>query len=84
MGLWRHPLRMAYRLLGPRYPRTVLLLQFQLSYVVVLGGVGLLRIYQPMSSTQLWTIAVVALALVAAENIVGLAIAYALPPAPSR
>ena len=59
MGVWkwRHPLRAAYRLLGRRYPRAMLLAQFQLSYLVVLGGVGLLRVYQPMSPGQLWTIA---------------------------
>ena len=80
MGVWkwRHPLRAAYRLLGRRYPRAMLLAQFQLSYLVVLGGVGLLRVYQPMSPGQLWTIAAVAVGLVAVENAFAVAIAFRL------
>jgi adenylate cyclase len=71
-------LRWAYRMLGRRYPRAILFLQFQGSFVVVLGGVGLLRVYQDMSVAQLWTIACVALALVAAENIVALTLVFRL------
>jgi adenylate cyclase len=74
----RHPLVMAYRVLGRRYPRTILFVQFQMGYLIVLGGVGLLRIYQPMSVQQLWTIACVALGLLMAENTVALAIVFKL------
>src|SRR3954454_8718933 len=69
---------MLYGLLGRRYPHVVLFGQFQLSYFVVLGGVGLLRVYQPMSASQLWTITWVALALVAVENLVALGIVFKL------
>src|SRR3954447_6066062 len=75
---WRHPLRAAYRVLGSRYPRVILLLQFQLTYLVVLGGVGLLRVYQPMSPAQLSTITCVALGLVAIENVFAVGIAWHL------
>src|SRR4051794_37816544 len=78
MLAWRHPLRMLYGLLGRRYPHVVLFAQFQLSYFVVLGGVGLLRVYQPMSSEHLWLIAWVALGLVAIENLAAVGIAFKL------
>jgi adenylate cyclase len=71
-------LRWAYQRLGRRYPRTILFLQFQGSFVVVLGGVGLLRVYQDMTVTQLWTIACVALGLVAAENALALTLVFRL------
>jgi adenylate cyclase len=74
----RHPLRWLYRRLGRRYPRFILALQFQGTYLVVLGGLGLLRVYQPMSVADFWIIAGVALALVLVENIIALAVVFTL------
>lgn len=61
-------LRYAYRRLGRRYPLTVVVLQFQLAHLVVLGGLVLLRLYQPMSSESFLVLLVVAELLVALDN----------------
>src|SRR4051794_5015277 len=74
----RHPLRWLYRRLGPRYPRTILAIQFQGTYLVVLGGIGLLRVYQPMSAADFFLILAAALGLVLLENIVSLAVVFKL------
>jgi adenylate cyclase len=78
MWALRHPLRAMYRRLGPRYPRAILLIQFQGTYLVVLGGIGLLRVYQPMSAAEFWTILAAALALVFVETVVAQAVAFRL------
>lgn len=62
-------LRYAYRRLGRRYPLSALVLQFQLAHVVVLGGLLLLRLYQPMSSRTFVVLLVAAEALVALDNL---------------
>jgi class 3 adenylate cyclase len=72
------PLCMAFGKLGPRYPRTVLALQFQMAHVVTLGGLGLLKLYQPMSSTDFWRILFVTQVLVAIENVLALRLAFRL------
>jgi class 3 adenylate cyclase len=53
--------------LGARYPRVVLAALFQLSYLVVLGGVWLLDLYVRLSTTQFWRILLVTEAAVAVE-----------------
>jgi adenylate cyclase len=67
--------RWAYRKLGPRYPLTVLILQFQLAHLVVLGGLGLFRLYQPMSAQDFWLIVAVAEALVLVDNLLSIRVA---------
>ena len=62
-------LRYAYRRLGRRYPLTAVVLQFQLAHLVVLGGVVLLRLYQPMEDRTFVLLLVVAEALVALDNL---------------
>lgn len=62
-------LRYAYRRLGRRYPLAAVVLQFQLAHLVVLGGLLLLRLYQPMSNRSFWTLLVVAELLVLADNV---------------
>src|SRR5438067_1432601 len=53
-------------------------LQFQLAHLVVLGGVGLLRLYQSMSLGALVTIIVGTQVLLAIENAFGLRTAFRL------
>ena len=53
-------------------------LQFQLAHLVVLGGVGLLRLYQTMSVGALVTIIVGTQVLLAIENAFGLRAAFRL------
>lgn len=62
-------LRYLYRRLGRRYPLTVVVLQFQLAHLVVLGGLVLLRLYQPMSDRSFVVLLVVAELLVALDNV---------------
>src|SRR3954467_9413091 len=78
MLAWRHPLRWLYRRVGRHYPRSILAVQFQGTYLVVLGGIGLLRVYQPMSAADFWIIAGVALAMVLVENVFALAVVFKL------
>ena len=61
--------RAAYRWLGPRYLRTALFLQNQTALLLVLGGIGLLTVYQPLGE-DFWRILLVAEALTFVENIV--------------
>ncbi|HEV7773814.1 MAG TPA: adenylate/guanylate cyclase domain-containing protein [Conexibacter sp.] len=61
-------LRYLYRRLGRRYPLTVVVLQFQFAHFVVLGGLVLLRLYQPMSNRSFVVLLVVAELLVALDN----------------
>jgi class 3 adenylate cyclase len=78
MRAWRHPLRWLYGRLGRRYPRTILAVQFQGTYLVVFGGIGLLRVYQPMSVADFWIIVGAALAMVLLENLFALAVVFKL------
>jgi adenylate cyclase len=75
---WREPMCMAYSRLGPKYPRAVLALQYQLAHLVTFGGVWLLTLYQPVSHHDLWRIVAVTQALVLIENIVALRVAFRL------
>ncbi|GAC1440891.1 MAG: hypothetical protein NVSMB51_20710 [Solirubrobacteraceae bacterium] len=78
MDLLRKPLRYAFRRLGRRYPRVMLTLQFQLTYLIVLGGVGLLTLYQPLSDRQFATTLVVGFGLVLIENLASLSVVFRL------
>ena len=62
-------LQWLYRKLGSHYPKTLISLQFQFSHVIVLGGIGLLSFYQPMSTANFWRIVIAAEALVLVENL---------------
>jgi class 3 adenylate cyclase len=74
----RAPLRLAYRRLGARYPRVALALQFQLTYLVVLGGVFLLKLYVALPTGQFLRILVVCEALTVIENAAAIAVAFRL------
>jgi class 3 adenylate cyclase len=54
------PLAWLYRRLGRRYLLTAIALQFQLSYLVVLGGVALLSLFSRLDTTDFWRILAVA------------------------
>ncbi len=74
VNIFRKPLRVAYRLLGSHYLSGMLLAQFQLTYLFVLAGVGLLTIYQPLSTQQFLTVLLFAEATVVVENVFALMI----------
>ena len=68
MGLLRTPLSILYRRLGPRYVPVVLAVVFSGMQLVSLGGVGLLRLYQPLTDAQFWQILVAAQVLTALDS----------------
>jgi len=74
----RHPLSYLYARLGPRYPRVVLTAQFQLAHAITLSGVGLLLLYQSMSTDQLLAIIAVSQGLVVIENFLSVRLANRL------
>jgi class 3 adenylate cyclase len=71
-------LQALYARLGARYPRVAIAVTFAFSHVAALGGVGLLTLYQPMTTSQFWTILLVAEGLVLLENLLALPLAYRL------
>jgi class 3 adenylate cyclase len=71
-------LRMACRRLGPRYPRVAIVAVFMFSYLVGVGGVALLRLYQEMSDGDLARIVLAVLALVILENVIATTYAFSL------
>src|SRR3954452_12650076 len=73
-----HGLRYLYRKLGPRYPRVLLAVQYQLALLVALAGIGLLRLYQDMSAAQFWRIMAVAVALVVIDNVISVKATFKL------
>ncbi|HYF24943.1 MAG TPA: adenylate/guanylate cyclase domain-containing protein [Baekduia sp.] len=75
----RAPLRWLYRVLGRRYPRLMIALQFQLSHLVVAGGLGLLALYVPdIEAGVFWRIFLVCQVLVAIENVLAIHTAWRL------
>ena len=69
-------LRWAYRKLGRRYPRLALGIQFQFGHVVVLFGLGMLRLYIDLTWAQfLWLLAASQF-LIAVENLISLRLCF--------
>jgi len=66
------PLRWLYRKLGRKYARVMLAVQYQFAHLVAAAGVGLLRLYQDMSTAELLRILAVAEALVLIDNLFSL------------
>jgi adenylate cyclase len=64
--------------LGARYPQFVLAALFQLSFLVVLGGVWLLDLYVPLAPGRFWRILAVTEAAVAVEIAAALWVAFRL------
>jgi adenylate cyclase len=69
-------LRFVARRLGPRYPGTIVVAQLSLAHFIVLGGLGLLTIYQPMSESNFLRLLVVAEALVFVDNLLSAKLAF--------
>ncbi|MDQ3741680.1 MAG: adenylate/guanylate cyclase domain-containing protein [Actinomycetota bacterium] len=71
-------LRTASDRLGPRYPRAATVAVFMFSYVVGVGGVALLRLYQDMSGRDLLLIVLAVVVLVVVENAIATTFAFRL------
>jgi adenylate cyclase len=66
----------AYRRLGRRYPRLILAAQFQFGHVVVLFGLGMLRLYVDMTWEQFLWLLLASQALIAVENLLSLRLCF--------
>jgi adenylate cyclase len=78
VGVQRTALNWAFRRFGPRYPRLVVALQFQVAHLVVAGGVWLLDLYVDLDGPQFWRILAVAEAAVLVENALAIAVVWRL------
>jgi adenylate cyclase len=67
-----NPVDRAVRAIAKRNSYALVWAQFGLEHVVVLGGMGLLRLYQPMSASDFWLLVVISQALVALDNLVSI------------
>jgi adenylate cyclase len=74
----RDLLTWAFRRFGPRYPRLVTALQFQVSHLVGAGGVFLLDLYVHLDRPQFWRIFVVVQLAVLVEDAVALLVVFRL------
>ena len=68
----RDPVYGAVRAIARRNSYALVWAQFGLAHLVVLGGVGLLRLYQPMSDGRFWVLVGVSQALVSLDNAVSI------------
>jgi adenylate cyclase len=64
--------------LGPRYPRAALVVVFLFSYLVGFGGIGLLSLYEDMSTSEFLQILLVTVVLVVIENVAATTFAFRL------
>jgi adenylate cyclase len=71
-------LRWAYRKLGRRYPRVILAIEFQAAFLVVLFGLGILRLYVEMSWTEFLLLLAAAETGIAIENFFLLRLSFRL------
>ena len=63
------PFDRAVRAVARRHATALLWLQFSVTHLVLLGGLALLRLYQPMSAGHFWLLVGVSQALVLADNV---------------
>jgi adenylate cyclase len=64
------PVDRAVRAVSRRNSYALVWLQFGLAHLVMLAGMGLLRLYQPMSAADFWLLVAVSQGLVLADNLV--------------
>ncbi len=65
----RDPVDRAVRAVSRRNSYALVWLQFGTAHLVVLAGIGLLRLYQPMSGAHFWLLVAVSQGIVAANNL---------------
>jgi hypothetical protein len=63
------PVDRAVRAIVRRNSFALVWAQFGVAHLVMLGGLGLLALYQPMSATQFWLLVGISQALVRLDNI---------------
>src|SRR3984893_9923031 len=68
----RDPVDRAVRAIARRNSYALVWAQFGVSHLVFLGGLGLLRLYQPMSDGDFWLLVGISQALVAIDNVISI------------
>ncbi len=66
------PADRAVRAVARRNSFALVWAQFGFAHLIVLGGMGLLRLYQPMTDAQFWLLVAISQALVAVDNLIGI------------
>jgi hypothetical protein len=64
------PVDRAIRAIARRNSYALVWAQFGIAHVVMLGGLGLLSLYQPISTNDFWILVIVSQTLVLADNLV--------------
>ena len=64
------PVDRAIRAIARRNSYALVWAQFGIAHVVMLGGLGLLSLYQPISKNDFWILVIVSQTLVLADNLV--------------
>jgi class 3 adenylate cyclase len=68
----RDPLDQAVRAIAKRNSYALVWAQFGLAHLIVLGGMGLLRLYQSMPDSDFWLLVAVSQAIVAIDNLISI------------
>jgi class 3 adenylate cyclase len=68
----RDPVDRAVRAVARRNSYALIWAQFGLAHLIVLGGLGLLSLYEPMSDKQFWLLVAVSQAIVAVDNLISI------------
>jgi class 3 adenylate cyclase len=68
----RDPIDRAVRAIARRNSYALVWAQFGIAHVVVLGGLGLLTLYQPVSDQNFWILLAVSQALVSVDNLISI------------
>jgi adenylate cyclase len=68
----RDPVDRAVRAIARRNSYALIWLQFGLAHIVMLGGLGLLTLYQPMSEKDFWILLAISQGLVAVDNVISI------------
>jgi class 3 adenylate cyclase len=68
----RDPLDRVVRAIASRNSYALIWAQFGFAHLIVLGGMGLLSLYEPMSSKQFWVLVAVSQAIVSLDNLISI------------
>ena len=72
----KDPVDRAVRAIARRQPFALLWAQFSVTHLVMLGGMGILRLYQPMSAAHFWLLVAISQALVGIDNVIATKLTY--------
>jgi class 3 adenylate cyclase len=74
----KDPVDRAVRAIARRYPFALLWAQFSVTHLVMLGGMGILRLYQPMSAAHFWLLVALSQVLIGVDNAIAAKLTYKL------